>query len=148
MTRKPAPIMLRRVAAAQATLDRWQGVAFEWGKADCARLVASHLRLLGIRLRIGKAGSYSSALGATRALRRVGFDTLAAVLDGHGLLRIPPAAAVVGDVLLLPGDPDDNRGFDALAVALGNGRVLAWHPDAPGAVVCQPVQFDAAWSVG
>ena len=143
----PAPIMLRRVAATQATLDRWQGVAFDWGSADCARMVAGHLRELGLVVRIGKAGSYASALGGSRALRRAGFADLPAALDAHGLVRIAPAATVVGDVLALPADPHDNRGFAALAVALGNGRVLCWHPDAPGAVVCQPLAFEAAWSV-
>jgi hypothetical protein len=38
--------------------------------------------------------------------------------------------------------------FDALAIALGNGRVLGYHDDAPGgATVLQPVLFITAWRV-
>lgn len=142
------PVMTRRVAAAQATLDRWKDVPFQWGKADCVTMVAGHLRALGLKVSIGKAGSYKTALSARAALKRAGFESVAAAMDAHGFLRIPCAAAVVGDVLMLAGDPEDNLGFDALAVAMGNGRVLCWHPDAEGAVVCQPKdEFVAAWAV-
>lgn len=140
---KQQPIMTRRVAAAQATLDRFQGRPFAFGKDDCARMVLFHLRQIGLKPRIAKAGSYSTLLGARRALARAGFATLAEAVDAQGLLRIPPAAAVVGDLLMMPGVDD----FGALAVALGNGRVIAWHEDAAGACVCQPVAFVTAWSV-
>lgn len=139
--------MIRRVAAAQATLDRWKGVPFALGRADCARMVAFHLRQLGLRVRVGKAGAYASPLSARRALIRAGFASLPDALDQHGLPRIPPAAAIAGDVLQLPADDDEGAdGIGALCVALGNGRVLGWHPDAEGAVVMQPGAFEAAWS--
>ena len=52
-------------------------------------------------------------------------------------------SAILGAVLLR-----EHLGFDALAVAMGNGRVLCWHPDAEGAVVCQPKdEFVTAWAV-
>lgn len=140
---KQQPIMTRRVAAAQATLDRFQGRPFAFGKDDCARMVLFHLRQIGLKPRNAKAGSYSTLLGARRALARAGFATLAEAIDAQGLLRIPPAAAVVGDLLMMPGVDD----FGALAVALGNGRVIAWHEDAEGATVLQPVEFVAAWSI-
>jgi hypothetical protein len=140
---KAQPIMVRRVAAAQATLDRFQGRPFAFGKDDCARMVVFHLRQLGFKPKIAKAGSYSTLLGARRALARAGFATLADAVDAQGLFRIPPAAAVVGDLLMMPGVED----FGALAVALGNGRVIGWHEDAEGATVLQPVEFVAAWSV-
>ncbi len=140
---KSQPIMVRRVAAAQATLDRFQGRAFAFGKDDCARMAVFHLRKLGLHPRIAKAGSYSSLLGARRALARSGFTSLAEAVDSHGLIRIAPAAAVVGDLLMLPGVED----FGALTIAMGNGRVLGWHEDAPGAAVLQPIDFVTAWSV-
>jgi hypothetical protein len=43
----------------------------------------------------------------------------------------------------LPGED----ALDALVVALGNGRVLGWHPDAAGAEVLQPLAFESAWRV-
>jgi hypothetical protein len=103
--------MVRRVAAAQATLDKFKG-------RPCA-------------------------LGAKKALKRLGYDTLAEAMDGNGFERIPPAAAVVGDVIEMPG----LEGPGALAVALGNGRAVAYHEDAIGAVVVQPSQMLAAWRV-
>ena len=138
-----APEMVARVAAAQATLDRFKDAPFALGKNDCARMVAFHLRKLGVAVKLAKAGSYSSALGGRRALKRLGFGSLAEAVDAHGLLRIPPAAAAVGDLLELPAEDS----FGALGVALGNGRVLAYHQDATGAVVVQPLEYVAAWRV-
>ena len=134
-------VMVRRVAAAQATLDRFKARPFRFGTNDCARMAAFHLKKLGVPVRLAKAGSYRSTLGATRALRALGYSNLAAALDGHGLTRIAPAAAIVGDIVELPGEPP----FGALAVAMGNGRALAYHQDADGAVVVQPTDYVAAW---
>lgn len=136
--------MVRRVAAAQATVDRFKDRPFRWGREDCARMVAFHLRKMGYSLRLAKAGSYTSALGAKRALRALGFADLAAAIDSYGLERIPPAAAVAGDILLVPGE-DEFGG--ALHVAVGNGRSLAYHQDVEGAAIVQPVEFIAAWRV-
>ncbi len=140
---KPQPVMIRRVAATQATLDRFQGQPFVWGKADCSKLAIFHVKQFGWTLRIAKAGGYSTALGAKRALTRAGFKSLADAIDAHGLPRISPAAAVAGDLVQIPGD----EAMGAIGVAVGNGRVLGWHEDAPGAVVVQPIEFVAAWSV-
>lgn len=135
------PTMLQRVAAAQATVDRFKGRPFRFGTNDCARMVAFHLRQVGRPVRLAKAGSYRSSLGAARALRQLGYASLAAALDGHGLSRIAPAAAVVGDIVELPGEPP----FGALSVAVGNGRVLGYHQDTAGAEILQPTAFVAAW---
>src|SRR3546814_10218220 len=123
--------MAQRVAAAQATGDRVKDVPFAWGKNDCARMVAFHLRKLGHSVKLAKAGTYSSALGAKRALTRLGFADLVAAMDGHGFERIPPASAVVADIIALPAE--DN--FGSLALALGNGRALSYHQDAVGAEI-------------
>ncbi|MDO9489037.1 MAG: hypothetical protein Q7J32_11730 [Sphingomonadaceae bacterium] len=139
----PRPLMLRRVAATQATVDRFKGRAFRFGSHDCARMVAYHLKQIGRPMRLAKAGTYRSLLGATRALRHLGYDSLAAALDDHGLTRIAPAAAVVGDIVELPGEPP----FGALSVAVGNGRVLGFHQDTAGAEILQPTAFVAAWRV-
>lgn len=135
--------MVARVAATQATLDRFKSAQFAFGKNDCARIVAFHLRKMGVAVRLAKAGSYTSALGARRALARTGFASLAAALDAHGLLRIPPAAAIVGDIIELPGAGS----FGSLVVCVGNGRVIGYHELASGAIVMQPLVFVAAWQV-
>lgn len=134
-----------RVAAAQATRDQWWERPFRLGHADCVRMIASHLRRLGHPVRLPASGSYRSIAAARTALAGRGFESLPAALDAMGFTRIPPAAALVGDVLELPSEID---GLAALVVALGNGRVLGWHDDAPkGACVLQPVTMLAAWRI-
>lgn len=142
MTPPPTPLE-RRAAATHATMARFKDQPFQWGKNDCARLVAFHLRKLGLPVRLAKAGTYKSALGARRALTRLGHATLLEAVDSYGMPRIAPAMAVIGDVVALPGADE----LGALGVAVGNGRVLAYHEDAPGAVILQPAGFVAAWRV-
>ena len=79
--------MERRVAAAQATLDAYKGKPFRWGRCDCARIAASHLRRMGHQVRLPAAGSYGSARAAVKALRERGYETLGEALDGMGLGR-------------------------------------------------------------
>ena len=137
-------VMIARRDAAQATLDRFKDQPFEWGRYDCAKMVAFHLRKLGHQIGISKAGSYSSALGAKRALNRLGWPNLSHALDDvlH-LERIAPAFLVTGDILQIPGEGP----LDTMAIALGNGRAISYHEDEVGAVVVQPIIADivAAW---
>lgn len=132
--------LVRRAAAAQQTLDRFRGKPFALGTHDCARMALFHLRKLGLRIKGPPAGSYKSAAGARRELNALGFKSLGELLDGH-FERIPPAAAVVGDIIEMPGA----EGLSGLAVALGNGRVVAYHEDAVGAEVLQPLMISGAW---
>lgn len=133
--------MIARRDAAQAAVDRFDGQPFAWGKNDCVRLSAFTLRKLGHKPNLARAGSYSSLLGAKRALMRTGFATLDAALDALGLSRIPPAAAITGDLVGLPGLDD----WTALTVALGNGRVLGFMDGRCG--VMQPLTPIVAWRV-
>lgn len=135
------PLLVRRDAA-QATMDAFSGHPFAWGKYDCGRMLAAHLRAMGHLVGLHRAGSWSTLLGARRALRRLGYETLSDALDAR-FARIAPAAALVGDVLSLPSEGP----LDAIAIALGNGRAFGYHEDVPGAVVLQPVAFVAAWRV-
>src|SRR3546814_3163737 len=95
-----------------------------FGRKDCGQMNKWNLRKIGCQLKIAtKAGTYHSLLGAKKALAKIGYTDLIALMDDN-FERIPPAAAMVGDVLALPGEED----LGALTVALGNGRVLA-HQD-------------------
>ncbi len=132
---------LRRVAAAQATHDRFYGQDFVWGQVDCARLAAHVLRELGVSAPLSRFGRYTTALGATKALRKRGFSDLGDVLDDMGLLRIPPSMALPGDIIGLEGEGI----MLALTVALGNGRVLGFYEDVAKAVVMQPLTYAFAW---
>lgn len=134
--------LLKRKAAADAVMKRFRGVPFQYGKYDCARLAALVLRKMGHRSPMAKAGIYHSAVGAARAMKRLGHFDLAAAIDGVGLQRIAPAAALPADLVLIPGEGPFGG---ALVMAVGNGRVLGYHEDCVGAEVLQPVEYLAAW---
>lgn len=140
-------LMKKRVDAAQATVDRFQGKPFKLGRFDCAQMVAFHLRRIGRPVKVQKAGTYHSALGAKKALKRLGFDNLTQVADAT-FPRIPWAAALAGDIVEIPqDDAGGGEGIGALGVVVGNGRVLVYHPDAAGAVVGELKEANAAWRV-
>lgn len=132
----------RRAKAAQATLDHFRGKPFKLGTRDCGRMVDYQLKRLGVRVKAPAAGSYRTAIAAKRELNKLGYKSLADLLDTH-FERIPPAAALVGDVIEMPGA----EGLSGLAIALGNGRVVAYHEDCDGAEVLQPLMMSAAWRV-
>lgn len=135
----PHPLIVRRDAA-QATLDRFRGQPFAWGRVDCGKMLHFHLRQLGRAIALGEASAYTTLLGATRALRKLGHASLPDALDAH-FPQVAPAAAIVGDALALEADTP----LGAITIALGNGRVLGFHEEAAGAEVLQPHQVLAAW---
>ncbi|AYJ87675.1 hypothetical protein D3Y57_19270 [Sphingomonas paeninsulae] len=123
-------VLERRKIATEATMARFVGKEFRWGSADCAKLAAFHLRQLGVKVGIAKAGKWTTALGAKAALKRMGVKSLSELADKH-LAEIAPAAALPGDIMIMPGDND----FEGLAIVLGNGAVLGWHEEAEGCAV-------------
>ncbi|MGT2515663.1 DUF6950 family protein [Sphingomonas panni] len=135
---------VRRQQAATLTVARFRGAALVYGKNDCVRLGAFVLRKMGHKVKLAQAGSYKSMRGARRALDRAGYATIADALDAMGLQRIPPAAALPADLVLIPGEGPFGG---SLTMALGNGRVLGYHEDVVGADVLQPTEFVAAWRV-
>jgi hypothetical protein len=141
MTAETPEAELRRLAA-QATLDEFKDKPFRLGDRDCVRMAAAHLRRLGYQVKLPPKGAYRTVRTARKALADRGFADLCAAVDAHGLERIPPAAAVVGDIIAIPGT--DSFG-PALQIALGNGRTVGFHEDVAGAVVLQPIQYVAAW---
>lgn len=140
--RTPTPLELR-AEAAQRTLDRFKDQPFEWGKFDCVRLTAYHLRQMGYRPKLPPTG-YRSARSAKTALAKAGFASLTEAMDRMGFERVAPAATLVGDVIEWPSEHPD---LGALAVQLGNGRSIAFHQDAPGATIIQVHEWRAAWRV-
>lgn len=141
---KPLPEAEVRTRAAQATLDQFKVKPFKMGQRDCVRLAAAHLRRLGYKVTLPPAGSYGTIKMAMKKLKERGFADLIEAVDAHGLSRIAPAAAVVGDLLAMPAEGPFGCG---LVVALGNGRVVGYHQDLVGAGVLQPTEYVTAWRV-
>jgi len=136
------PLERRRIAT-EATVAKYFGKPFAWGTHDCARMAAWHLRQFGVALGTDKAGTWRSAVGARRALTRLGAASLAELADAN-FERIPPAAALIGDIMIVPAED----AFGALWVSTGNGTALGWHEDAPGAAIIRASFIDTlAWRV-
>lgn len=137
------PLEIRH-AAIEATMARFRGRPFAWGKVDCAKVAAFHLKKMGFKISISKAGSYSSALGAQRAIVRMGYDTIPELLDGLGLTRIPYSRLLLGDLVVA----DGHDGIAAIGIYASNGHVLGFHEDhLDQGLVAVDLKPDFAWSV-
>lgn len=119
--------LAQRAAATQKTFDKFKGKPFAWKDASCAHLLRTHLR--NMKHRPPKMPAFRSAVGAKRALKDMGADDLVALLNGLGLMEIPPAKMLVGDLAVLPGD---DGVFDAIVVSAGNGKFMGWHGASEG----------------
>lgn len=138
-------VMERRVAAAQACVDRFNGKAYDPGaNRDCIKLASHALHKMGRRVGLTKGLRYHSEAGGVRAMRKLGFESLMQAVDAVGLERIPPAAALPADIIAIPTEDGSPFGC-ALAVAVGNGRALAFVEGV--ARVVQPLQYLTAWRV-
>lgn len=125
--------LIARVTATQTTIDTYHERAFEWGEADCARLAAHHLQSLGVTTRLDEAASYTTEIGAKRALKRLGATSMEDLADAMGFERIPPASAIVGDLVGFPGGREGAE-WTALGVHVGGDRIMGFaDPDGSGA---------------
>ncbi|PZQ55259.1 MAG: hypothetical protein DI555_07865 [Novosphingobium pentaromativorans] len=135
----------RRHAAIEATMAKFRDQPFQWGRVDCARVAAFHLKQLGYKIAISKAGRYRTALGAAKALGRLGYASLSEMADGLGLVPIAPARMLLGDLAEIEGDSP----VGTVALYAGNGNVFAFHQDHEGLVTATPnaTSILRAWSV-
>lgn len=135
--------LVRRHAALEATIARYRGRPFKWGSVDCAKVAAFHLKQLGHSIAVTKGGAYSSPLTAQRALRRLGYATLADMADGVGLTPIPYSRMLLGDIAEIEGD----HAIGSVGLHAGGGRLFAFHEAHEGLVTVQPRAILRAWSV-
>lgn len=135
------PLILRQ-SAAQATIDRFQGLPLQLGKDDCVRMTIFCLKKLGVKVSLLKIGPYKTEIGAARVLKALGFDSITEAVDALGLPRIAPAMCLPGDIMTLKAAGSHDV---ALAVAVGNGRVLGFWEAAGVCTVFQPLEYDTAW---
>lgn len=136
----------RRAKITAATVQRWRGRPFIWGKADCWSLASAQLRAMGHSAALPKVRFYRTALAAQRVLLEHGAARLPDYLDKiETIQRLPsPAFALPGDLVALPAE--DSLG--AICVYLGNGACLGWHPDAEGCeVLVDVLEWEGAWRV-
>lgn len=111
-----------RTKAATATREAFIDQGFVWGTRDCVRLAAHALKGLGYKPALVRGGFYTTALGAQRAIRKAGYPSIEAALDGLGLARLPWSYALPGDIVALP----SSERWPALAVVMDYQHVLAF----------------------
>ena len=136
--------MLKRAAVTQACMDRFAGRSYAPGARDCGKLAAHALHKVGRKAKLLTAARHTTEAGAIRYIRKAGFKDLVELMDAVGLERIPPAAALPGDIIAMAMPEGDPFGC-SLTVALDNGRILGFKDG-----VCQvliPLDFVAAWRV-
>jgi hypothetical protein len=136
--------ILRRRDATQATLEWFATRPFAWKDgATCVHMVRKQLVALGHKPPPMKA--FRSALGAKKALQAKGWASLAEMM-GSILPAIPPARAMIGDIVELP---SDDAVFGALCIVVGNGRVMGYFEGAGDMLtVMQPIDVPIrAWRV-
>lgn len=138
--------MLKRAAATQACMDRFAYKPVEPGVRDCGKLAAHALHKQGRSAKLLNASGHRTWAGALTYLKRTGFASLVDLIDAIGMERIPPAAALPGDIIALPGVEGDEFGC-SLAVALDNGRVLALNLQSGQIEPMIPHLFVCAWRV-
>jgi hypothetical protein len=99
---------------------------FDWKKrATCIHLARAQARAMGYRP--PAIPDFRSAIGARRALKSAGHESLETLLDSL-FERIAPAEMWVGDLALVPGE----GGLDAIAINAGNGTLLMYHEGGEG----------------
>lgn len=133
----------KRQKVTQATIDKFAGHPFEWGKYDCAKMLAFHLRMLGRPVAHAKAGSYSDALGAARSIKRLGYDNMGDLMRAR-FLDIPPASCLLGDIIEL----ESESPLGCLGIALGNNAIYCYSDEYDaGPVSGRIISAKAAWRV-
>lgn len=137
--------MLKRQAATQACMDRFAGLSVLPGRRDCGKLAAHALHRMGRSAKLLNGSRHTTWAGAVKYLRGKGFASLMDLVDAMGLQRIPPAAALPGDLIAMP--TDDEAFGCSLAVALDNGRILGLNPATGLIEPMIPHQFVCAWRV-
>lgn len=107
--------LLARAQACEKTVKEYGDCAMQFGVKDCARMTARHVRNMGYKkFLISKVPRYSDAKGAIRAINKIGFDSLEALIDRH-FERIAPATAIMGDIVAVQSEYD---GLPAMALRL------------------------------
>ena len=137
----PNPLIIRRDAT-QRTLNRFRGIDFDWSGVTCVHLAHAHLSEMGHE--VPDIPQFDTALGAARAMRERGWDSVGDMLDSM-LPRIAPASMLLGDLALIKGA----GGLDAIFTCAGPLKVFGWREDAPDLVVLDVSfgELEGAWRV-
>lgn len=117
-----------RVERTERTLREWRERPFQW---CCVHMARAHARNMGHR-KLPVVPEIGSAADALRVLKAMEHASLAELLNAY-FERLPaPAFALVGDILLLPGEDGRADVLGAIGIADGAGNIWAWHDAGTG----------------
>lgn len=122
--------LIRRQDATAGTLKRFRGKAFDFkAEQHCSELLRFHLKKMGHRLPPwAVTRSVAAALRELKARDCANMDQLCG--QWLKLEAIAPAAMLMGDIAVLPGDEDQWR-IGSIAVCAGPQKLLGWYGDEP-----------------
>lgn len=134
--------LVERRNATLVTVERFKAKRIDWSKAaTCIHMARTQLDRMGHA--VPPVPMFRSRLSATREMNKRGWGSLADIMDSvPTIYRIPPAAALIGDILEL--DSAEDR-FGSLVVVIGNGRVLGWLEGVADALILQPQTYKTGW---
>lgn len=110
---------MERWQAVEATVLEFQSRPFEYGPADCGAFLCAYMKRAGIAIPV-RVPTRTTPNGAARALRSLGVETMADLIDAH-FERCAPLQTRVGDLAAVPSDIDG----DPACGIVGNGCVHA-----------------------
>ncbi|MGL5447905.1 MAG: DUF6950 family protein [Rhabdaerophilum sp.] len=122
------PELERRRRATAKTLAHFQARSFDWRRqATCLHMARFQMKAMGHNP--PRLPPLRSALRAKREMDARGFASVTELLDAL-LPRIAPAEMRLGDLAVIPGDPEANAlGLDAVVINVAPRKFAGWHPD-------------------
>jgi len=128
-----------RADATEATRLKFVGRAFEWGKVDCIKMARFHAVKMGHKP--PKLPRYSTELGAIRAIKKMGFDSIDEIFASM-FPPIPLAMARLGDFVIAEGV----NGVDAVYISAGR-KIMGFHEEADDLVMVIPEVVKSVYRV-
>ena len=114
-----------RARRTQTVIDRFRDKPFDWAGANCIRLARWQGKALGHEL--PPVPMFRTAIGAKRALKKQGCESVEDLLDKYFNRLQAPSYAMVGDLVTLPSDDD----LVSVMIADGHGCLIGWHDANP-----------------
>lgn len=121
----------RRMKAAEACRKRFKDRPYKPGTRDCPLMGLHVLHGLGVKVPFAKGLKWKNEAEGLRVLKSLGFANLTEAIDSLGLPRIAPAFALPGDLVAL----ETGHAVGCIAVAMGNGNLLAFTDHSPNAEI-------------
>lgn len=137
----PRLSLVDRAALVAGVRAEFAGRTFQPGAVDC--VVMTRWFLAGAGVIVPDLPHYASVRGGRLALKRLGFSSLADLIDTL-LQPIPPARRMIGDVALLQAEPGSDG--EALAIVAGR-KLIGFAEDVDQLANVEPGRIERVWTL-